>query len=143
MDSCPAGQVVYIPAGRFRVGRIVHTGNNKNNRTVRGAGMGKTILFPSNNNQIYTVGDEEWPPPDQNSNNWIPITSGATKGSNTITVADASAFVVGAPLGISPNVLPTWAHNLGGFPDTLRTMRIYFKIRSKTSTTVTFDPPCP
>ena len=46
-------------------------------------------------------------------------------------------------MAIAPNPLPVWAHNLGGFPDSLRAMRVYLKVRSKTSTTVTFDPPCP
>ena len=46
-------------------------------------------------------------------------------------------------MAIAPNPLPVWAHNLGGFPDSLRSMRVYLKIRSKTATTVTFDPPCP
>jgi hypothetical protein len=46
-------------------------------------------------------------------------------------------------MAIAPNPLPVWAHNLGGFADTLRSMRVYFKVRSKTATTVTFDPPCP
>ena len=43
---------------------------------------------------------------------------------------------------ISP-ATPTWAHNLGGFPDTNRNMGGVFKVRSKTATTITFDPPCP
>jgi hypothetical protein len=105
--------------------------------------MGRTVLFGPNNNLIFTVGDPTWPPPNQSPGNWIPISAGATKGSNTITVANTRAFVIGAPLAIAPNVLPTWAHNLGGFPDTLRTMRVYFKVRSKTANTVTFDPACP
>jgi len=143
INNCPADQVVYIPEGRFRVGTAVHLGNNNSSRTLRGAGMGRTILFSANNNPIFTVGDTTWPPPDKNERNWVPVISGATKGSNTITVASTTAFVIGAPLAIAPNVLPSWAHNLGGFPDTWRSMRVYFKIRSKTSTTVTFDPPCP
>jgi hypothetical protein len=39
--------------------------------------------------------------------------------------------------------MPIWSHNLGGNPDSDLNMRITFKIISKTSTTVTFDPPCP
>ena len=105
--------------------------------------MGRTTLFGPNNNPIFTAGDPTWPPPEEDPTNWIPITSGAIKGSNTITVADSTRFVIGAPMAIAPNPLPVWAHNLGGFPDTLRSMRVYFKVRSKTATTVTFDPPCP
>jgi len=70
------------------------------------------------------------------------ITAGATKGSNTITVSGTSAFIVDALFTISP-ATPTWAHNLGGFPDTNRYMGGMFKVRSKTATMITFDPPCP
>jgi len=143
INNCPKGQVIYIPEGRFRVETAVHIANNKPNVTLRGAGMGRTVLFGPNNNLIFTAGDPTWPPPEQSPSNWISITAGATKGSNTISVGNTKAFVVGAPLAIGPNVLPSWAHNLGGFPDTLRSMRVYFKIRSKTANTVTFDPACP
>src|SRR5215475_56275 len=143
LDSCPAGEVVYIPEGRFRIETVVHLGNAKSNRTLRGAGMGRTILVSGNNAVIFSAGDEPWPQREKDPANWIPITSGATKGSNTITVRNTSRFKVGAPIGISPNVLPVWAHNLGGFPDTLRTMRVYCKVNSKTATTVTFEPALP
>ena len=143
INKCPNDQVVYIPEGRFRVATPIHVGNKTPNLTLRGAGMGRTTLFGPNNNPIFTAGDATWPPPDEDPTNWISITSGATKGSNTITVASTSKFVVGAPMAIAPNPLPVWAHNLGGFPDSLRSMRVYLKVRSKTTTTVTFDPPCP
>ena len=138
-NKCPKGQVVYIPEGRFRVGTQITLSNSRSNRTIRGAGTGLTTVFSANSNNVFTFGNATWPPP----NNWISITSGATKGSNTITLADTTTFVVGAPMAIGPDRLPTWAHNLGGHPDTFQTIRVYFKIRSKTSTTVTFDPPCP
>ena len=142
IDNCPQAQVVYIPEGTFRLGTLLHIQNSQG-ITVRGAGMGRTTLFGPNNNPMFTAGDATWPPPDGDPANWISITSGATKGSNTITVASTSKFVVGAPMAIAPNPLPVWAHNLGGFPDSLRSMRVYLKVRSKTTTTVTFDPPCP
>ncbi|MFL6504385.1 MAG: glycosyl hydrolase family 28-related protein, partial [Candidatus Udaeobacter sp.] len=137
MDNCPQAQVVYIPEGTFRLGTLLHIQNSQA-ITLRGAGMGRTTLFGPNNNPIFTAGDATWPPPDEDPANWISITSGATKGSNTITVASTSKFVVGAPMAIAPNPLPVWAHNLGGFPDSLRAMRVYLKVRSKTATTVTF-----
>jgi hypothetical protein len=143
INKCPNGQVVYIPDGRFRVETPVHIGNNTPNLTLRGAGMRRTTLFGPNNNPIFTAGDAPWPPPDNSASNFVQVSSGATKGSNTITVKSTSKFVIGAPMAIAPNPLPAWAHNLGGFPDTLRSMRVYFKVRSKTPTTVTFDPPCP
>src|ERR1043166_4585589 len=131
IDSCPQDQVVCIPEGTFRIETLVHVQNTQL-CTLRGAGMGRTTLFGPNNNPIFTAGDATWPPPEEDPANWIPIPSGATKGSNTITVADSTRFVVGAPMAIAPNPLPVWAHNLDGFPDTLRSMRVYFKVRSKT-----------
>ena len=68
--------------------------------------------------------------------------SGATKGSATVTVADTTGFYVGQPMFIKP-ATPVWAHNLGGFPDTNRNINVTVKILSKTSTTLTFEPPCP
>lgn len=137
--SCPAGQIVYMPPGTFRLNSNVHV-NNKSNVTLRGAGQGQTILKSTNaQGSLYFAGIAPWPPP----SNWTPITAGATKGSNTITLTNSSLFKVGMLFSIGPNVLPTWAHNLGGFPDTLRTMQGMFKVRSKTAKTITFDPPLP
>ncbi|HEY3660493.1 MAG TPA: glycosyl hydrolase family 28-related protein, partial [Candidatus Udaeobacter sp.] len=82
INKCPSGQVIYIPEGRFRVETSVHVGNETPNRTLRGAGMGRTTLFGPQNNPIFTAGDPTWPPPEEDPANWIAITSGATQGSN-------------------------------------------------------------
>src|SRR5882762_2507230 len=138
INSCPAGQVVYMPAGRFSIAAPIYPAA-KNNFTLRGAGQGQTILHITTNNvPIYSSGVEPWPP----QTTGPAITAGATKGSNTITVSGTSAFIVDALFTISP-ATPTWAHNLGGFPDTNRYMGGMFKVRSKTATMITFDPPCP
>src|SRR5216117_659668 len=134
---CPVGQVVYIPAGTFRLNSRVYLAA-KQNFTLRGAGQGITII-KAYNNGYFLFGSQQWPPP----NTYIPITAGATKGSNTITVADTSGFIVDQPMNITTAAMPVWAHNLGGYPDSVRNLRIAFKVRSKTSTTVTFDPSCP
>jgi hypothetical protein len=138
INSCPPGQVVYIPAGIFKLDSRVYT-VFKQNFTLRGAGAGVTIIKSNASNGYFLFGSQQWPPP----STYIPIIAGATTGSNTITVSDTSAFSVDQPMSIAPAPLPVWAHNLGGFPDSSHTMRITFKVRSKTSTTVTFDPPCP
>ena len=137
INSCPARQVIYIPAGTFRLNSRVYLAS-KQNFTLRGAGQGITII-KAYNNGYFLFGSQEWPPP----STYIPITAGATKGSNTITVADTSGFIVDQPMNITTAAMPVWAHNLGGSPDSVRNLRIAFKVRSKTSTTVTFDPPCP
>src|SRR5262249_4339082 len=84
INECPKNQVVYIPAGRFRMESQVHW--TKSNVTTRGAGMGVTTLYPANNNNLILPGSATWPPP----STLVPITAGATKGSSTITVADAT-----------------------------------------------------
>ena len=138
ISSCPAGQVVYMPAGTFLIASGIYQ-TNKSNFTLRGAGQGQTILhIASNGSTIYNSGTLPWPPPSTGP----VITSGATRGSNTITVADTSDFAPDMLFKISP-ATPTWAHNLGGFSDTNRFMGGIFKVRSKTANTITFDPPCP
>src|ERR1041385_6969900 len=56
IDKCPSGQVVYLPEGIFRVETPVHVDNKKSNRTLRGAGMGRTTLIGAKNNPIFTAG---------------------------------------------------------------------------------------
>ena len=138
IQSCPVGQVVYMPAGTFLIAAPIYPAT-KSNFTLRGAGQGQTILHVTTvNPPIYSSGMEPWPP----LTTGPAITAGATKGSNTITVSDTSAFAIDSLFTLAP-ATPTWAHNLGGYPDTDRNMGGMFKVRSKTSTTVTFDPPCP
>jgi hypothetical protein len=138
INSCPAGQVVYMPAGRFKIATPIYAAA-KSNFTLRGAGQGETVLrITTDHVPIYSSGVAPWPPRDTGP----AITAGATRGSNTITVSDTSAFRVNMLFTIAP-ATPTWAHNLGGFPDTDRHMGGMFKVRSKTATTITFDPPCP
>ena len=127
-----------MPAGTFKVATPIYPAA-KSNFTLSGAGQGQTILHVTINNvPIYSSGVMPWPPPSTGP----AITAGATKGSQQITVSDTSAFAPDMLFSIAP-ATPTWAHNLGGFPDTLRNMGGMFKVRSKTATTITFDPPCP
>jgi hypothetical protein len=136
--TCPTGQVVYMPAGTFKIATPIYPAA-KSNFTLRGEGQGQTILHITTNTvPIYSSGVQPWPPPTIGP----AITAGATKGSNTITVLDASGFDVDALFTITPET-PIWAHYLNGFPDSDHFMGGMFKVRSKTSTTVTFDPPLP
>ena len=138
ITSCPAGQVVYMPAGTFRIATGIYQ-TNKSNFTLRGAGQGQTILSVTENiDPIYSAGFGPWPPPSTGP----AITDGATRGSNTITVADTTDFAPDMLFKISV-ATPTWAHNLGGFPDTTMNVGGVFKVRNKTANTITFDPPCP
>jgi hypothetical protein len=138
INSCPAGQVVYMPAGTFKIAAPIYPAA-KSNFTLRGAGQGQTILHITTNTvPIYSSGVETWPPLTTGQS----VSSGATSGSNTVTVADSSVFPVNTLFTLAPTT-PVWAHNLGGFPDTNRNMGGMFKVRSTNATTITFDPPCP
>ena len=48
IGSCPVGQVVYMPAGIFKIATPIST-TNKSNFTLRGAGQGQTILRVTTN----------------------------------------------------------------------------------------------
>ena len=100
--SCPPGQVVYIPAGIFRLDNRVYTAF-KQNFTIRGAGAGVTIIKPYGSySAAFLFGSQQYPPPSTN----LPITAGATAGSSTITVSDTTAFSVDQPMSIAPAHLP-------------------------------------
>jgi hypothetical protein len=140
MNACPAGQVVLLSAGTFTIGSgMTFFGGTCDNKTLRGAGQGQTILhITSPSVPFYMRGISAWPP----ITTGPVITAGATKGSTTITMADTSSFGVGQIFHVAPET-QIWAHNLGGFDSSTRQMGRDFRVVSKTSATVTFEPPMP
>lgn len=140
IKSCPPNKVVYIPEGTFKIAAGVHGYVTwTSNYTIRGAGMGRTILKGAfvPGGAFFAMGRPNADPVSHS------ITAGATKGSNTITVSDTTDFLPEQFMEIRP-VTPVWAHILGYSDYTAnRIITVTFKVRSKTSTTVTFDPPCP
>lgn len=140
LETCPLNQVVYIPEGKFRIGAFMYARFARfDNRTLRGAGMGRTILKLNDGvNYFFDLGTSTGADLSSHA-----VTDGATKGSNTITVDNTSDFVVGSLMSMTM-ATPTWAHVIGWQDYTAnRIITVTFKIRSKTATTITFDPPCP
>ncbi len=89
MVSCPADQVVFLPAGTYRLDSTLDFKRLKG-VVLRGAGPGKTILVPNGKgpgiaNSSILLSEPR------------PIVSGSTKGSTTVTLGDAS--------GIAPGVM--------------------------------------
>ena len=85
LNDCPAGQVVYVPAGNYRLnGQIrIYT---KSNWTLRGDGPGKTIIA-GGAGSLFAIGQSPW------LSEWpaaTAIVSGATNGSTSITVASTA-----------------------------------------------------
>ena len=89
--SCPADEVVYIPAGDYACLSPLKIANN--NITIRGNGTA-TVLhsrLPNASWAFIHVGNYL-----VNSGSWIPVTSGATAGSTTVVVPTAP------PRSVSP-----------------------------------------
>lgn len=134
LSSCPAGQVVLIPEGTFKGSLFYQTGAGK---TVRGAGMGKTIIrnYSQNGQGAFSIGTSDWPEPSPS----LPIISGATNGSTTVTVTNTSNISPGRMIRITQNN-PNYVFSTGGYQNQMGVMAL---VASKTSTTVTFSPALP
>jgi hypothetical protein len=137
IDACPAGEVVFIPAGTYRIDKRVYR-PYASNITVRGAGMGKTVLKATMNAQVLLFGTSDWPRPTAG----VAITGGATKGSEVLTVADTSTVAVGSLVRVEQDNAPYVASTSGLRPD-VRLMSAVFRATAKTETTVTVAPPLP
>lgn len=138
INDCPAGQVVFVPAGIYRLNNGVGSAF-KSNITLRGEGPGKTIFMPYSvgGYAAFSFGTGDWPRP----TGGVAITGGATNGGTVLTVGNTSVVNVGALVRIDP-VNPTWVHNLNGQGNN-PTMSFMFKAVSKTATTVTITPRLP
>jgi hypothetical protein len=90
IKACPAGQVVYIEAGTHDLGGGVINVDNDSNWTLRGAGMGVTIL----EDVRFDFGQwwDTWS--DYGGGSAISV-SVADQGDTVVTLADASGYVVG------------------------------------------------
>jgi hypothetical protein len=90
IDACPEGQVVYLPAGTYRVTSTLFVTKGV---VLAGDGPGVTRIEGDGtpNWAIVQLG-EMW---DESNVPITPITAGLEKGSRSLTVQDASTFEVG------------------------------------------------
>ena len=94
ISSCPAGQVVKLASGTFKVSSSITV---RSGVTLRGSGMGKTIIKgASGMTGAYVVGFNAGP----SVGTSFPISSGFSKGSTTITTAMAHGWKVGDIINI-------------------------------------------
>jgi hypothetical protein len=86
INACPANQVVYLPAGTYRISSTINL-----NRAVvlRGAGANSTTLQRSPSGAGVMIGN--W----TNLGTGVNLAADAPKGATTLTVADGSPFAVG------------------------------------------------
>ena len=93
VNACPSNQVVYLSAGTYNISPIGFGDPGPTYCTLRGAGMGQTILAISNGTAAVDVGS--YPPWFGSWGDSQNITAGGTQGSGTITVSNASSYLVG------------------------------------------------
>lgn len=137
IDACKPGQVVFIPAGTYRIDKRIYR-PRCSNITIRGAGMGKTILKSSAKGEILRLGASDWPRPPAT----LAVTGGATKGSRVLKVADASSLTVGNLVRVEQDD-PPYAI-LGPRPTTnCKLMSVMLRVAAKTADTVTLSHPMP
>jgi len=104
--SCPSGQTVFLSAGTYLIPGTISIPSNV---TLRGAGADQTILNATGTGGGYTVrlgsGSVQYNP--------IKIASGATAGSTSILVKNASTFRVGNYLVITETNNPRFVSSSG------------------------------
>jgi hypothetical protein len=137
MRDCPTGQVVYAPAGTYRLHTNVLVQFTQN-FTLRGDGPTQTIFLCTGNSGGFHIGTEQWPIPTSGE---LTVTAGATPGSTVLTVPSTSTINVSNFVTLHMNT-PTWMHTLNG-TDSDIIFKMTFKVVSKTGTTVTISPSIP
>ena len=101
VDRCPAGEVVALSVGRFRVNRHIRIDKGI---TLRGAGAGKTMLEKTNGavmlsykpqdaQPIVVVGPSRWPKADAATAR--PLAIDGEKGATSVTVRGAKGIAPG------------------------------------------------
>ena len=100
--------------------------------------MGMTILKSNTSQQALLLGTADWPRPTAA----IPITGGATKGSTSITLADASTITPGKLVRVEQNDLP-YVISATAPTTNNKLMSATFRVTAKAGNTVTIAPPIP
>jgi hypothetical protein len=136
INACPEEQVVFIPAGTYRLDNAVDR-ITASKVTIRGAGQGQTILQANKAGmRMLWLGNGDRPDAGP------AITSGATKGSTTATIADTTAVSVGGFVRFEQNN-PPYVISAGDPTTDTRVMSVIARVTAKTDTTVTVSPPLP
>ena len=135
INTARNGDVVYLPAGTYLVNSRIYL-FNKGNFTIRGDGDATVIASHAGDSVFYFGQNTEyiWKYP----SGGVAITSGLTKGSTGLTVADASAFSAGQLINITQdNDLTLPVVNLYNVK---RVRNQKSRVISKTSSTITIFP---
>ena len=161
LNACPAGQVVYIPTGTYKVTSALVL---KNSYTVRGDGPGLTVINGfCVGNEVIALGRPgsgalnsynifNYPPQGSFAGSPVSVTGGTSKDSTSITVTSTNNFTVGGlfnidelndtnGLGVIPVGSAGFQNTDGRTSDGLWVLGQVMYITAITNTTVYFDPP--
>jgi hypothetical protein len=95
IDAASSGNIVLLPAGRYRVNETLTIGLTKDNITLRGAGIGVTIIDSRANTAVSVGGGDGFAiPPGADAADMM-VTAGLSKGSDEVTLADVSTLSEG------------------------------------------------
>ncbi len=131
--SCPSGQVVQLNAGTYNLDAPINLAT-KSNITLRGAGIGQTIINSTVSGNAVIASDQYgW-------SGATEITSGYSKGSLSIVVANASGFTVGNLVKLDENDDPDLVISADG-PG--RHLAFLSRIKAITGSTLTLETPMP
>jgi len=137
INACPAGQVVFIPAGTYRLDAPVDR-ITKSSVTIRGAGPGQTILRANRAGmRMMWLGNGGDRP-----TTGLPITAGSMKDSATFTIADTTAVAIGGFVRLEQDN-PPYVISAGSPTTDTKVMSVIARVTDKTATTITVSPPLP
>ena len=155
VNACPSNQVVYLNAGTYNISSIDFGDPGPTYKTLRGAGMGQTILNISSGAAAVNTGS--YPPWFGTWGNTQDVAAGGTQGSTTITVASAASYVVGdmcvvdmanadwiQGYGTGGTTTATYnSDSSGKGRDGNRSQLHLCRITGKSGNDLSFDPPLP
>lgn len=139
IDACPDEQVVFIPAGIYRIDATLRLSRPI---TLRGAGSGTVLRAETGDARTLAIGGlGPWPPPKANPAYHTPITGGAARASTSVSVADTTPIEVGKMIMVDEEDDPELVWTKADVPGRYRASM--HMVESKTATSVTFRPPLP
>lgn len=143
INACPSNQVVYLPAGNYRVNSQI-TIPSKSNWTLRGDGPGKTIITGYASGQsVFYLGQSPFKPA-ASANVVSGFTKGSTNGVLSSSIANGTLIYIDQ-LNDGTVVNSQGSGGTGAFTDRMRNgtrniMQIV-RITSANGTNITFWPP--
>jgi Pectate lyase superfamily protein len=134
IEACPENQVVYLPAGTYRIDKPIDF-RQKKKITLRGAGMSTLLVDHTNGgNAMISIGGDSV----QMLASGTAITAGLSKGSAEVTVDSATGFSVGMLVVLSQRNDPALVWSPNGQD---RLLQQVTSVKAINGNTITIFPP--